>query len=436
MISGEIQVGSAQRSGAGTAHESTRWALRQAVGRPRLRPVRGAPSWAQLLTLAVVVVLAQGCAGIPERNPVPAIYSAIAEVPGLPEARFWGDETSPDMKEWFAESKAHMQARYPAIMGRKHNYLALSGGGQDGAFGAGVLVGWTAAGTRPEFTLVTGVSTGALIAPFAFLGSEYDTQLRDLFTKYSTKDLLKKRNILMALLASDATASSAPLKALIAKHVDQNVLEEIAIEFRKGRMLYIGTTNLDADRPVMWNIARIAASRVPNALELVQDIILASASIPAVFPPVIFEVEAKGQRYDELHVDGGVTSQVFLYPLGLDWRRVTEKLDAKGRPSVYLIRNAKLDPTWKAVERRLRPVAGRSIAALIRTQGIGDMYRIYVGAQRDGVDYNLAYIPPEFKEESKEMFDPEYMGKLFDLGNRMATAGFPWKDSPPGTKAP
>ena len=103
---------------------------------------------------------------------------------------------------------------------------------------------------------------------------------------------------------------------------------------------------------------------------------------------------------------------------------------------MYLISNAKLGPTWKAVERRLRPVAGRSIAALIRTQGIGDMYRIYVGAQRDGVDYHLAYIPPEFKEESKEMFDPEYMGKLFDLGYRMATAGFPWKDSPPGTKAP
>ncbi len=396
--------------------------------------MRGAPSWAQLLALAVVV-LAQGCASIPERNPVPAIYSAIAEVPGLPRARFWGDAAPPYIEEWFAASKAQLQALHPAIIGRKHNYLAISGGGQNGAFGAGVLVGWTAAGTRPEFTMVTGVSTGALIAPFAFLGSEYDDELKVFYTKYSTTDLLKKRNILNAL-ASDAAASSAPLRALIAKHVDQNVLEEIAIEFRKGRLLYIGTTNLDADRPVMWDIGYIAASRAPNALELVHDIMLASASIPVAFPPVMIEVEAKGQRYDEVHVDGGVTSQVFLYPLGLDWRRVTEKLDAKGRPSVYLIRNAQLDPTWKAVELRLKPIAGRSIAALIRTQGIGDMYRIYVGAQRDGVDYHLAYIPGEFKEESKEMFDPEYMGKLFDLGYRMATAGFPWKDSPPGIKAP
>ncbi|MFQ5757334.1 MAG: patatin-like phospholipase family protein [Acidiferrobacterales bacterium] len=370
-----------------------------------------------------------------ERNPVPAIYSAIAEVPGIPRARFWGDETPPYMKEWFAESKTHLQARYPAIIGRKHNYLALSGGGKNGAFGAGLLVGWTEAGTRPEFTLVTGVSTGALMAPFAFLGSEYDADLKDFYTKYSTKDLLKKRNFLKAL-GSDAAASSAPLKALITKHVDQNVLEEIATEFRKGRLLYIGTTNLDADRPVMWNIGRIAASHIPNALELVQDIILASASIPVAFPPVIIEVEAKGQRYDELHVDGGVTSQVFLYPLGLDWRRVVEHLDAKGRPSVYLIRNAKLDPTWKAVKRRLRPIAGRSIAALIRTQGIGDMFRIYVGARRDRVDYHLAYIPDEFDEESKEMFDREYMGKLFDLGYRMAKAGYPWKDSPPGVIAP
>jgi hypothetical protein len=435
MISGEIQVVSAQRSGAGTAHESTRWALRQAVGRPRLRPVRGAPNWAQLLTLAVVVVLAQSCAGVPKRNPVPAIYSAIAEVPGIPRARFWGDEAPPYMKEWFAASKAHLQARYPAIMGRKHNYLALSGGGQRGAFGAGVLVGWTEAGTRPEFTLVTGVSTGALMAPFAFLGSEYDAELKDFYTKYSTKDLLKKRNFLKAL-TSDAAASSAPLKALIAKHVDQHVLEEIATEFRKGRLLYIGTTNLDADRPVMWNIGRIAASHVPNALALVHDIILASASIPAAFPPVMIEVEAKGQLYDELHVDGGVTSQVFLYPLGLDWRRVTEHLDAKGRPSVYLIRNAKLDPQWTAVKRRLRPIAGRSIAALIRTQGIGDMYRIYVGARRDGMDYHLAYIPDEFNEESKEPFDREYMGKLFDLGYRMAKAGYPWKNAPRALEAP
>lgn len=397
--------------------------------------MRRASAWTPLLAMAALAFLVQGCASAPQRNPVPEIYSAIAEVPGIPAARFWGDETPPYMEEWFAISKAELRARYPAIMGRKHNYLALSGGGQNGAFGAGVLVGWTEAGTRPEFTLVTGVSTGALMAPFAFLGSEYDADLKNLFTKYSTKDLLKKRNILKAL-GSDAVASSAPLKALIAKHVDQNVVEEIATEFRKGRQLFIATTNLDADRPVMWNIGRIAASRVPNAVELVQDIILASAAIPTVFPPVMIEVEAKGQRYDELHVDGGVTSQVFFYPIGLDWRRVVEHLDAKGRPSVYLIRNAKLDPTWKAVKRRLRPIAGRSIAALIRTQGIGDMYRIYISAQRDGMDYRLAYIPDEFNEESKEMFDREYMGKLFDLGYRMAKAGYPWKGSPPGVEAP
>jgi predicted acylesterase/phospholipase RssA len=384
-----------------------------------------------LLSAVLILANTQGCASVPKRNPVPEEFSKSAEIPDIPRARIWGDEPPPWEAAWLAMSPAELQAQYSGIIGRKHYYLAISGGGPKGAFGAGLLVGWTAVGTRPQFTMVTGISTGALSAPFAFLGPAYDDKLREIYTSYSTEDLLKRRSI-FALLSSDAGASTEPLRAKIAEYFDQEVIDAIAAEHRKGRRLLIGTTNLDADRPVIWNIGSIAASGAPDSLKLVHDVLLASASIPGAFPPVIIEVEADGLRYDEMHVDGGTTTQVFLYPLGMDWDRLTEKLNVKGTPSVYVIRNARLVSEWEAVERRVMPIAGRSISSLIRTQGIGDMYRIYLGAQRDGLDYNLAHIPEEFEEKSKEPFDPEYMRKLFDLGYRLAKNGYPWKKIPPG----
>jgi hypothetical protein len=385
-----------------------------------------------VLLLAVVIIAnTQGCASVPKRKPVPEELSKSAKIPDIPRARIWGDERPPFADAWLAMSSAELQAQYSGIIGRKHYYLAISGGGSKGAFGAGLLVGWTAAGTRPQFTIVTGISTGALTAPFAFLGPAYDDKLEEVYTSYSTEDLVKKRGFL-ALLSSDAGASTEPLRKMVAKYFDQEMVNAIAAEFRKGRMLLIGTTNLDAERPVIWNLGRIAASGAPHALKLVHDVLLASASIPGAFPPVMIEVEADGLRYDEMHVDGGTTSQVVLYPLGIEWDRVTEKLEVKGTPRVYMIRNARLSSEWEAVERRVMPIAGRSISSLIRTQGIGDMYRIYLGARRDGLDYNLAYIPEEFEEKSKEPFDPEYMRKLFDLGYRLAKDGYAWEKVPPG----
>ena len=196
----------------------------------------------------------------------------------------------------------------------------------------------------------------------------------------------------------------------------------------------IATTNLDAGRPVIWNLTRIAASGHPKALELIHDLMRASASIPVAFPPVLVEVEANGQRYDEMHVDGGGASQIFLYPIGIDWRHVGEKLEVKGTPNAYLIRNARLTPGWKTVEPRVPPIAARTIDSLIRTQGIGDMYRVYLGTKRDGLDYHLAYIPDDFEEQPKEAFDKEYMRKLFDVGYKLAKNGYPWLKYPPGAE--
>lgn len=194
----------------------------------------------------------------------------------------------------------------------------------------------------------------------------------------------------------------------------------------------MATTNLDAKRPVIWNIGLIAASGHPDASALVHNAILASASIPAVFPPVLIKVEADGRQYDEIHVDGGTASQVFLYPASLDWKRVLEKLEVQGKPEVYVVRNSFLKPEWETVQPSILPIASVSIDSLIRTQGIGDMYRIYLDCQRDGIDFNLAYIPEEFDAKPTEDFDPVYMGTLFDFAYARAKDGYPWSDAPPG----
>jgi predicted acylesterase/phospholipase RssA len=393
--------------------------------------------WSPVKTLIIsccLVGVATGCVSLPERNPLPASLGDEAEIPGIPKARYWADEPSPYMSEWFELSSEELKARYAALFGRAHNYLAISGGGPRGAFAAGLLNGWTAAGTRPEFALVTGVSTGALMAPFAFLGPDYDHMIKKFYTEFSTKDLMKERGKLKALFG-DAAADSAPLRQKIAEFIDEDVMAAIAVEHAKGRILAIGTTNLDAGRAVTWNIGRIAASGAPNALDLIHDILLASASVPAAFPPVMFTVEAGGQHYDEMHVDGGVTSLVYLYPLGLDWDVVLGRLEVPGRPNVFVIRNGYLKEGWASVKRNSIYIAARSIDALMQSAVYGDMYRIYLATRRDGLAYHLAFIPESFDAESSEPFDPEYMTELFNLGYEMARDGYPWKSEPPGYDA-
>jgi hypothetical protein len=387
--------------------------------------------WITLL-LVLFIAITQGCASVPKRTPLPEEFNGMARIPGMDYGRFWGDEPPVHIeKYWLSLSKTEIEATYPGVMKREHNYLAISGGGANGAFGAALLVGWTEAGTRPEFALVSGVSTGALAAPFAFLGPAYDAQLKEIYTTYSTKDIITKRNIL-TFLTGHSMASSKPFRTLLAQYYNQELMEAIAAESSKGRSLLIGTTDLDAGRPVIWNVSRIAASGNPQSLELIQKIILASASIPGAFPPVFIEVEEEGQLYDEMHVDGGTASQVFLYPAGINWKLITEKLEVRGKPSVYVIRNAFLNPDREVVKPKLTSIVGRSIESLIRTQGIGDMYRIYLSAKHDDLDYNLAYIPSTFREEPEEIFDVEYMKKLFKLGYEMATSEYPWEKAPPG----
>jgi predicted patatin/cPLA2 family phospholipase len=389
-----------------------------------------ARSHAATCVLVPALVLVTACAHVPKRSPLPMEHIDDAEVLGIPRVRMWGDEAPPWDHDWFEKSRSEMKERYSGIYGRPHSYLAISGGGENGAFAAGLLLGWTAAGDRPEFTAVTGVSAGALVAPFAFLGPEYDDVLEKVSVGLTAEDVYKERGLIRAL-RTDAMATTEPLQALIAQYVDEEVMEKIAAEHRKGRSLNIGTANLDSMRPVIWRIGAIANSGHPDALDLIRRVLLASASIPVAFSPVLIEVESGGVKYDELHVDGGATAQVFLYPVGIDYDEVLERLAVPGRPEVYIIRNSRLDPIYEQVQNKLFPIAGRSLDSLVRTQGIGDLYRIYLQTCRDGLDFNLAYIPSDFTEQPEDEFDSEYMRDLFNTAFEQAKAGYDWEQMPP-----
>ena len=284
------------------------------------------------------------------------------------------------------------------------NFLAISGGGDNGAFTAGLLNGWTANGTRPEFKLVTGISTGALIAPFAFLGPKYDATLKQVYTTLSPKDIIEPRSLIGGFF-SDAMADNKPLWKVLRKSVTENLLKEVAAEYARGRFLLVATADIDARRGVIWDMGKIATYGGPQALDLFVKVMIASASIPAGFPPVMIDVEADGKRYQEMHVDGGIVAQVFAYPSRISAVSMAKASGVERERRLYLIRNARLDPDWAQVERQTMSIAARAVASLIHSQGIGDIYRIYATAVRDGVDFNLAFIPSTFNAPHKEEFD-------------------------------
>jgi len=237
---------------------------------------------------------------------------------------------------------------------------------------------------------------------------------------------------MLAALFDDAMADNAPLQKLVAKYVTPEFLREIAAEHAKGRILLIGTTNLDARRPVMWNIGKIAASGNPKALELVRKILIASAAIPGAFPPMMIDVSVNGKQYQEMHVDGGASGQVFVYPPQLKIAEISNAAGITRERSAFIIRNARLDPEWADTHRKVLSIAGRAVSSLIQSQGVGDLYRIYATTQRDGVDFNLAFIPSTFNLTSPQPFDRPYMNELFKVGYDLGRAGYQWAKTPPG----
>lgn len=320
------------------------------------------------------------------------------------------------------------------------NYLAISGGGENGAYGAGLLTAWSELGTRPVFKAVTGVSTGALIAPFAFLGPAYDKELEGFYTMTRASDVMVSRGLLTALL-SDSLYDSTPLLQMIRKVLTPAMLDAIAVEYRdKGRILCVATTNLDVPVGVMWNIGVIAASGSPQRAELIAKILLASASVPGVYPPVMIDLEAGGERFQEMHVDGGTVAQVVLYPPSLSGEvlaplasspAVARSL-AERKRRLYVIRNSRPGGDLQTIDRSTLKIAGRAVSTLISTQGIGDLYQLYVLAERDGIDYNVAFIPASFSEKAREPFDQAYMRNLYAVGRKTMQSGAAWSKYPPG----
>ena len=355
-------------------------------------------------------------------------------MPGIPNARVWGDEFSPAFQKDMIDSIRQERRSGLFREGDTVSVLAISGGGGDGAFGAGLLCGWTVAGDRPSFKMVTGVSTGALTAPFAFLGPKYDDKLKKVYTTISSKDILKLKS-LFSMLRGDSISLNDPLARLTAEYVDDQMLRAVAAEHAKGRRLYIATTALDAQRPVVWNMGAIAASGHPEAPELFRKIMIASAAVPVAFPPAYLQVEAGGRRYDEMHVDGGVANQVFLYGPMLDIAQAKEDLGIKQLRRnfrIFVIRNTRIKPSWEDMIPLIRKIAPRSVSSLIKAQGVGDLYRIYVTSLQDGHDFNLAYIPDALDTNRSDEFDTRVMNVLFDTGYKLAQRGYHWFKHPPG----
>ena len=386
--------------------------------------------------IAVAAVVALQLFEIPTRLPaVPEELTQRAQIPGIPNARYFvALETESFGRDVLAARQREQD--YLASLGQSGELppvalLALSGGGDKGAFGAGLLNGWTAKGDRPVFKAVTGVSTGALIASFAFLGSEYDAALKEVFTTIGPTDVLTRRSMIAAI-ENDGMADNQPLWGLISKHIDQSLLDAVAEQHHRGRILLIATTDLDARQPVIWNMGNIAASGAPGALDLYRSILLASAAIPGAFPPTMIRVEVDGRPYDEMHVDGGASAQVFLYPPSLPavMRSIGEDMSRKG--AVYVIRNSWLSSTYDPSNRRTIDIAARAVSSLIQTQGFGDLYRIYLTSQRDGFDFNLAFIGSDFEVRPMEQFETAFMNTLYDYGYELGWNGYPWQKIPPG----
>ena len=374
-----------------------------------------------------VVFLIAGCAT--QRPALPKNHSTLGSIQGLGTVRYWGDENLYDPKAYADEIREQILATDPAELNRPQYFLALSGGGQNGAFGAGLLNGWSRHGDRPSFRVVTGISTGALMAPFAFLGKDYDPALKELYTRYSTHDVLT-RSFLAGLFGGEALADSEPLLLLIEKYLNAEAINRIAVEHQKGRRLLIGTTYMDALRPVIWDIGAIAVSDHPQKAELIQRVILASMSIPGVFPPVMFDVFKGDTHYNELHMDGGVGNQIFISPASYDNRQELDDIGFTTTCKIFMIRNSMIRADWHLVEPSAYALTKASIRGLTRNQGNTNQLIIYLMSIRDNVECCSAQIPASFNAEPTEVFDSLYMQQLYDFAFELAANGYPWKSKP------
>lgn len=319
---------------------------------------------------------------------------------------------------------------------REYDFLALSGGGAHGAYGAGLLCGWSQRGDRPNFKVVTGISTGALQATPAFLGPDYDPLLKRFYTEIDTADIYRKRGP-VAAITHDATCDTAPLRRLLDGAIDEAVLAAVARKHAAGHRLFIGTANMDANEFTIWDMGAIAASGRPDARRRYVDVLVASASVPVLFPPVYFDVEIDGRRCREMHCDGGAEAQVFLRGFMLD---VEDALEGAGLTTgevqgrLFVIRNGRTDdrPGYAAIAPSTLSIAEATIEKLFKVSSTSSLYRMYVLADRYGVAFNFRCIPQDFEVGFPALqFDRAGMNRLFELGFRTGRESDEWAKSPP-----
>jgi hypothetical protein len=351
----------------------------------------------------------------PPRAPFTAADEAVASVPGMPDARFWADsETDFEM----------------ALPPQRGPWLVLSTGGADGAFGAGLLSGLSAAGKRPDYAVVTGVSTGALMAPFVFAGPRYDAALQAVYTHTSAADIFEVGG------TGESFLDTWPLKDLIAKQITPALLADIAAAHQAGRRLFIVTTDLDAGRSVVWNMGAIAVHSTAHstnpggddAIKLFRNILLASGSVPGAFPPVLIDVEGNGKRFVEMHADGGVGGQFFVTPPALMQSTSSYKIPAD---ALYIVVNSGLAPEFQVVERSTPTILAQAVSTAIKADLRVLLDRAYVAAKNSGIGFNVAAIPPSFNAPSRGAFDPNYMKALFNVGYDQGKGENPFAAEPP-----
>ncbi|MCJ8141768.1 patatin-like phospholipase family protein [Ancylobacter sp. A5.8] len=389
-----------------------------------------------MFRIVVVAIIASlclgGCIGSDRSRALP--YAALdkAHIPDYGLVRFWADENSPVVEAYVDAQLRQVRASGCRECRTTANFLAISGGGEEGAFAAGLLNGWSMRGNRPEFEVVTGVSTGSLAAPFAFLGTGHDATLRRVYTQITDRDVYVDKGA--AGLIGDALYDSSPLRRLIGLYVTEALLDEIAREHRNGRRLLVQTTNIDAQRPVIWDMGAIASGGGFERRRLFIDVLLASAAIPAVFPPVSIDVQSGGRSYEELHVDGGVTSQITFGPPGLDLRSAERRIFGRVRgKTLYVIRNGKLQPEYDPTDRTVAALAKRAVGTMVKYQTLADIADFSRRSQAEDIELRLVAIPEGFSDRPSSEFDRAYMNRLFQLGEEIGARGDFWRAAPSGS---
>ncbi len=307
------------------------------------------------------------------------------------------------------------------------NLLQLSGGGEYGAFGAGLLNGWSSMGERPEFDMVTGISTGALSAPFAFLGEAYDRALKDSYTKVSKWDVFRLRGLTSLVVMPSSAVSSKPLQEMIASMITPEVMALIAREHQKGRRLLMATTYLDEQKFVVWDIGAIAASGNAGSLALIQNIMLASAAIPVAFPPVMINVEYDGEIFDEMHVDGSVFSST----VGIELLQGEILDQMTPKRNLYYVINWPINSVFQPVKPRITHIGFYTFAAMLKNQHRWDLFRCSFTADLAKFHFHYHTVPDYFPNKEGLPFDSEYMNQLYDNGFKLGANPQGWMDLSP-----